>query len=121
MNRPLLRFILHPSAVILLLKEDIAWIHVAVDHAAPVRVIKRVGDFGNQTSRLAEAEPPFRQALGERAAFDEVADDKRHSAAARNFVDRHKFWMLQLGGLAVLSQKPSFLLRAAEQPDPRQL
>jgi|GEM_PF-6769514 len=82
-------------------------------HADAVSIVERVGNVGNQFSRLAERRPLPAQPFVERHAVHERRNDVRLAVGVTDFEQRHDAGMAQLGRRLRLAPEAFRPLRAA--------
>ena len=77
--------------------QNIRRFHIAVQHAARVRVRQRIGDRANDVEDLRNREPLFAHHLFERFAFDELQNEKGQPLVLAEIVDGHDVRMVEFG------------------------
>ncbi len=89
-------------------EQDVARLHVTVDHTALVGVEEGVGDLGSDPHhRLGQERPASREPCGQGFALDELEDDRRALGAHVDVVDRNDSGVAQRGHRACLRLEPS--------------
>ena len=96
---------IHQTGPALVVDHDVRGLDVAVDDAAPVGVLQRIGHLGNQTGRLTRGRPTARQEVRQGQAPDEVADQIGQALMLANLVHRHDPRVAQLRDTAGLAQE----------------
>ena len=104
-------FILHPSAFLLSLKEDVRRFEIPVQDAARVRGGERVADRDGDAEELIERQSSRREDLGQRAPFDQLHRDHRDVVHVLDAVEHHDVGVCEGGNRAGFSFEADSKLR----------
>ena len=96
-------------------QQDVLRLDIAMNDAAAVRVIQRIGDLARDAQRLDERQPAAVQPLAQRLPFDERHREPEIPAGFAGIMDRQDVRMLQPSG------QHDFLLKALGAKDGRKL
>ena len=92
--------------VAFLVEQDVARLEVAVDHAALVGIVDRVGHRGHQRGRLAGRQRPVGQPLRQALALDEAHREVVLALVLADLVDRHDARVVEVGRRLGLGVEP---------------
>ena len=88
------------------LQQDVLWLDVAVDHAAPVGVCECVRHLARDQHRFRNRQQPHaREARAQRLAIDERHDVEQEATRFARVVQRQDVRVLQVGRRANLGEK----------------
>ena len=93
--------------------ENVGGLDVAMDDAARVRGVERIGDFGGDLQQLLEMDRPARDAMLQRLAFEEFHHEEGVALIFADIVDGADVGIVQRGGGAGFAAEAFQSLRIA--------
>ena len=90
---------------------DVGRLDIAMHDAERMGVLQGVGDLCEQLGGFREGEAAAREMIGERDAFDKIADEIWRAVVEADFVNRDDRWKAKLGDAAGFAQEAIEVLR----------